>query len=485
MPEFSNLLRQRLMAQQIKEDSAAPVHPDADTLTAFSEQLLPDAERRQVVTHLAGCAGCRDIVALSRPELAVPEAQPMFTPAAVPLWRRLFKPAFAFGGAMAAMAVVAVLVLQHPHPASTGQQSNQEARVMPAPAPAAPEQQNSVPQPISGNPSDAVQPQAPQSFAGNQPGLTVNKAHADVATSRIAAGTVQPLDSMIPAKTSAAPITAKTSAAAPVQPALTAGVQKQDYLNNAFFESSPAAVALKQNGLPSAPAARNLSTETKLAANAGQIASAYDIPANTARSDLRLLTPPPREHSSMFDKIKTAGQHSIFHARLAAPAIKSNSLGFSAMNTKPGSELQKDQPAEMAAAPSIAAQGAQQHALASRALSPSSFASADISAPLWKIAAGKLFRSTGSEWEEAYPGASFQFTAVTPHGNEVWAGGSQATLIHSRDAGVHWETAKLGDAASGAIVSIVFLGSNVQVRTSDNQSWSSADGGKTWTQSSN
>ncbi len=484
MPEFSNLLRQRLGAQQIKEDSAAPVHPDADILTAFSEQLLPAAERQQVVTHLAGCAGCRDIVALSRPELAVPEAQPVFTPAAVPLWRRLFKPAFAFGGTVAVMAVAAVLVLQHPHPASTGQQSNQEAKVIPAPAPAAPEQQNSASQPVAGNPSDAIQPQAPQSFAGNQPGLTVNKARADIATSHIAAGSTQPVDAMIPAKTSSASIVSKTSSAPPVQPTLTAGLQKQDYLNNAFFETSPDAATLKQNGLPSAPAARNLSTETRLAGNAGQIAGAYDIPANTAKSDLRLLTPPPPDHTSVFDKLKIAGARNVFRQRIA-PAIKSNSLGFSAMSTKPGNEMQKDQQAEMAAAPASADPGAQQRALASRALSTSSFASADVSAPLWKIAAGKLFRSTGSDWEEAYPGASFQFTAVTPHGSEVWAGGSQATLIHSRDAGAHWETAKLGDAASGAIVSIVFLGSNVQVRTSDNQSWSSADGGKTWTQGSN
>jgi Photosynthesis system II assembly factor YCF48 len=483
MPEFSNLLRQRLGAQQIKEDSAAPVHPDADTLTAFSEQLLPAAERQQVVTHLAGCAGCRDIVALSRPELAIPKAQPVFTPAAVPLWRRLFKPAFAFSGAVAVMAVAAVLVLQHPHPTSTGQQSNHEARVMPAPASAAPEQQNSASQPIAGNPSDAVQPQAPQSFAVNHPGLPVTRGRADIATSRIASRPAQSLDSMSPAKTSSAGIAAKPSSSPQVQPVLTAGLQKQDYLNNAFFQSSPDAVTLKQNGLPSASAAR-MSTENKLAANVGPIASAYDIPSNTSKSDLRLLTPPPPEHPSMFDKIKTA-QHSIFHARLAVPPIKSNTLGFSAMSTKPGNEMQKEQQAEIAVAPAITDPGTQQHALASRALSPSTFASADISAPLWKIAAGKLFRSTGSEWEEAYPGASFQFTAVTPHGNEVWAGGSQATLIHSRDAGAHWETAKLGDAASGAIVSIVFLSSNVQVRTSDNQSWSSADGGKTWTQSSN
>jgi hypothetical protein len=261
-------------------------------------------------------------------------------------------------------------------------------------------------------------------------------------------------------------------------------LQKQDYLNNAFFETSADTVALNANGLPAAPAAHNLSSEAKLSAAAGQVPSAYDIPANSGKSNVRLLTPSPADHSSIFDKLKIAGARNIFRPRIA-PAIKSNSLGFSAMNTKPGMDMQKDQPAEMASAPANAGIGGTETALASRALSASSFASGGASAPLWKIAGGKLFRSTGSAWEEAYPGASFQFTVVTPHGSEVWAGGSQATLIHSRDGGAHWETAKLGDLASGAIMSIVFLGSNVQVKTSDNQSWSSSDGGKTWTQESN
>ena len=55
-------------------------------------------------------------------------------------------------------------------------------------------------------------------------------------------------------------------------------------------------------------------------------------------------------------------------------------------------------------------------------------------------------------------------------------------LIHSRDGGLTWEIVKLGDAATGTIVNITAGGPlNVQVRTSDNQTWSSTDGGKSWT----
>jgi hypothetical protein len=44
-------------------------HPDADQLSAFVEQALPAHEREQTLAHLAGCADCRAIVALSLPPL--------------------------------------------------------------------------------------------------------------------------------------------------------------------------------------------------------------------------------------------------------------------------------------------------------------------------------------------------------------------------------------------------------------------------------
>ena len=87
------------------------------------------------------------------------------------------------------------------------------------------------------------------------------------------------------------------------------------------------------------------------------------------------------------------------------------------------------------------------------------------------------------QWEDAYPiaGSTMEFSFVNARGNDIWAGGSHASLIHSRDGGQSWETIVLGDNASGAIVSIIAGTMSVQVKTSDNQTWASADGGKTWT----
>ena len=111
------------------------------------------------------------------------------------------------------------------------------------------------------------------------------------------------------------------------------------------------------------------------------------------------------------------------------------------------------------------------------------YRSADSATPTWKIVSGKLMKSSGqAQWEDAYPIASstMEFSFVNARGNDVWAGGSHASLIHSRDGGQTWETIKLGDNASGTIVSIIAGTMSVQVKTSDNQSWASTDGGKSW-----
>lgn len=42
------------------------MHPDADTLTAFAEQLLPLTEREQVLAHAAVCGRCREVIFLAQ-----------------------------------------------------------------------------------------------------------------------------------------------------------------------------------------------------------------------------------------------------------------------------------------------------------------------------------------------------------------------------------------------------------------------------------
>src|SRR5947209_7264011 len=73
MDNVPNIVRERLKAAK----TAMP-HPDADVLTAFSEQSLSDGERVQVLDHLARCRDCRDILALALPEIDA--AKPVLHP---------------------------------------------------------------------------------------------------------------------------------------------------------------------------------------------------------------------------------------------------------------------------------------------------------------------------------------------------------------------------------------------------------------------
>jgi hypothetical protein len=60
MPQFPKFLAARLARQQTQP----AVHPDANTLSAFAEQRLNAANRKQVLSHLAICTDCRDVIAL-------------------------------------------------------------------------------------------------------------------------------------------------------------------------------------------------------------------------------------------------------------------------------------------------------------------------------------------------------------------------------------------------------------------------------------
>jgi len=76
------------------------------------------------------------------------------------------------------------------------------------------------------------------------------------------------------------------------------------------------------------------------------------------------------------------------------------------------------------------------------------------------------------------------FRSVAAAGNEVWAGGSNAALFHSVDAGGHWTRvapSSAGAMLTGDVVSVEF--SDAQhgaVTTSTPELWITSDGGQTW-----
>jgi len=50
------------------------LHPDADSLNAFIEGVLPEHERLQCMAHLAECSRCREVVFLAHEPPPAPAA---------------------------------------------------------------------------------------------------------------------------------------------------------------------------------------------------------------------------------------------------------------------------------------------------------------------------------------------------------------------------------------------------------------------------
>ncbi|HEY2496119.1 MAG TPA: zf-HC2 domain-containing protein [Candidatus Angelobacter sp.] len=477
MPELSNLLRQRFAATE----NGAGAHPDPDVLTAYTEHCLPATERQAVVAHLSVCGPCREVVALSQPQIPELAAQAVVRPAPASVWRRLFTPALGIAGAVAAMAIIAVLVLQLP------QKSVQQSAL---PRTAETQQAEATPA-ASQDQSPAIEtgtlperPAVPRSTSTANMDIAVpvpvKKApvvelRAEATRNKIAAGSNAPAPPPSPERTLA----------------LTAAMQKKDYINTNFFAGNDADNVSGDDQrpakLPVAPQPQPSSASGAFTVTNGKI-NAF-APSAVSRSNLRILTPnPPSVHFGlMLGKMATATAHTLhLHTPATNPALRASDLGYSALGG-PGmfsNSLAKSQSTEVSAAPEKLESGslAKSDALSAGAMGGASARSLDSASTLWKVAGGKLIKSAGpSQWEDAYPTSGFEFSVVNSHGNDVWAGGTHASIIHSRDGGLTWENVKLGDAATGTIVSILPEVLNVQVKTSDNQLWSSTDGGNTWT----
>jgi hypothetical protein len=117
----------------------------------------------------------------------------------------------------------------------------------------------------------------------------------------------------------------------------------------------------------------------------------------------------------------------------------------------------------------------------------------------WAITAGTLQRSldNGQNWQNALR-ADHPLLCYASHREDVWTGGQAGTLFHSVDSGVTWvqlQPSIKGRKLSSDITHIDIHGDDIHsddihgnvsgptqivVFTSNNEAWTSADGGNTW-----
>ncbi len=535
MPELSSLLRQRLRTGE----NVRLQHPDADTLTAYMEQLLPAAERKLVLQHIAVCGDCRELVFLATPEdalVAGPEAAETVAPVAAaspfPARRRWFQsPRFGLAASLAAMAAALTLVIELPHrnqplstpPSAADQVSNMQASKAPATKEAAKEAAapNNAAQADSNaiaSSQPASKPSAPVSIANaNAAGATAAQpvasrasvtseksravvasagaGHQDARQSQSAEITTHVATTQVATNQAAAATGGKVgepievTAAAPV---LQASVSRQDYLNAQRFPkdaAEPVTVAPAQTNLPSAPpvSINGLASarQTTLLPGNWQQTNKYLVipePQQQAAQGVFTFTPKQPEHQGMLSKIVEVGKRPV---KRVEPSIQAgNALRF-AMFDK-GVAINKGE--------AVAANNATEAADSSNLAGSAGFTSRGVGSSKrpflaaasiyhWKVAQGKLLKSADSViWLEGYSVAEgVEFSAVHSINSEIWAGGNRGQLVHSTDGGTTWEKVALGDPAAGNVVSIEGTALNVHVVTAPSQGWSSADGGKTWT----
>ena len=154
MTEVPEIVRERLRRQATSVE-----HPDANLLSAFAEHTLTEPERVSVLDHLSRCADCRQILALSAPQLEqllAPAAARSRSGVKLSWWR---SPVVHWGALTAAALVVLVAVgarmrLREGHSAS----APAIAKYEPAQQPTAETETAPVPTKQSATPAPAAPP---------------------------------------------------------------------------------------------------------------------------------------------------------------------------------------------------------------------------------------------------------------------------------------------------------------------------------------
>lgn len=484
MQEISNSLRQRLRARPEPK-----VHPDLDLLTAYIEQALPAAERSQVVQHLADCGYCREIVALS-----LPESQPEQVAAAPaprrPVW---WVPAYRWAAVAATLAIAATLVIEKPWkssstsfgPTKAVSDGSQAATSQPSsgtlPTTQATNNAPATESPATENDALRMATPAPARASrgndGGAPGRVARDVGAVKAESQNRSGAVLgAIGEPRPAPVMAAPAPPPPVTVVQAAPVLAtqAGIKDSegDYMNRTILRNQPAETSAETTP-PEAPAPKG----TSAAQDVGQarkftpkISAQYladnkmDVPVVPPQTEAEAPAP------SVPDSLAKSGGF-----KLRSRAREAISKTVTTVKNAASAKSAPSTPFSLAAPASI---------------SGSSLTDADHDAvrssppPVrWRITPeGTLLRSTDvGGWHQVYSESpDIQFRVVQPHGSEVWAGGNHGTLIHSWDGGVDWNKLSVPDSSASDITGISIDGDNVQVKTSNGQTFVSNDHGKTW-----
>ena len=451
----------KIVRERLKVAVPSVSHPDADALTAFAEQSLPEIERDSVLIHLSRCAECREVVAL-----ALPVEEPMLAATSSSPTRRLGWPTLRWGFAAAGLIVIVSLgVLQSQrHSESMTAFKARQATV-----------------------TEAKNELLP-TVASPEPAKARDKFQTTDKENSVSAGASRKDKLIADLKTSPQP-----------EPA-TAAPQVSAGNGRGYGEGAPAhgprmlnQIQQNANALqaPAAPPSQYANQASAVGANA----PAPSAPQSTVSVE------------AQSQAVQQSASLDASSARASAQPV------YDYANAK----VEKTKPVETAVTTGGPQAGASAFAPISGHATPPS--TALIAA--WRITPdGVLQRSLdqGGTWHDvdvrangsaasgnfsvatqtelartkkAVPSATTAsappvFRAFAANGADVWAGASGAVLYHSTDAGSHWARVVPSTGAAvlgGDILSLNFPDSqHGTVSTSTSQLWTTSDGGQTWQQ---
>lgn len=450
--ELPAIVRERLQAASA---GTPQLHPEPDMLAAFSERALPQAEREQVLSHLAACDHCREVLALIAPEEGPPRvAAHSVVERAGFSWRTL-----RWGAMAAVIALVAVLTI----PRLEQVKSPQTAAVHPF-------SEDVPPQPQTKPAQNENRPQA-----ANSADTATRLSGAESAPAKEPAASASRLDHFKAEAKSA------TSANGP-----------------ALFDRDLGKSKVLTNGATAAENANLAQTETGAGAYRAGGGVAGGVTGGMYRAK-EAGAPIPSAPASEPSAAESYAASNDFRVNGASPS--SNAETANAPSAANEATAKKDEttiaaaqkqappppPAKAATSPSagtFASLAAPERNVDQLAL---------VAAPLWRVRSGRLQHSTGSAWQALDVESGARFTAVFALGQDVWAGAQNLIVYHSNDDGQHWSKSQLQPALNnvknGRITKIEFSDAQhgqlfVRGEAPDDSRaedlWTSNDGGKTW-----
>lgn len=435
MTDVPKIVHQRLRATTPEQMELERAHPEADVLTAFAEQALSGTEREGVLLHLAVCADCRDVGAMSLPAMeATAVAVESGAEAALPdgaltsaRGGAIVRPRFGwltFGlpslrwAALAAGIAVAALV----GPRALEYLSKPKTEMTPV------ARQTGAPATLT----TAAEARSPSLVPSDSPTAKVNV-------------TASPADVMTPS-----PVDKLSAVNSSLQTAGNRGI------GGTLKSRKGGSLRARDNSTPSAKQA---------------------APAPSAEFSLAASRPAQEKVASGDPGVQMAEASTnsfLVNGVDAAPVVRA----------KPPLEAEVNEASKTANASSPQAilplQGGNTlvvNANAAQAMSLKRGAS-------WMISGGVLERSLdGQKWETVAQ-ALHPLLCYADRGRDVWAGGQAGTLLHSTDGGATWATVGVsfnGQPMSSDITHIEMRGlSEIILSAGTQENWISGDGGKTW-----